>query len=130
AAAGALTAAGPIAPIPAHQLLVLLMDLAVLLGAAVLLGRLARRCGLPPIVGELTVGVLLGPSLLGWAAPRVSEALFPRDAGQLHLLDAVGQLGMLLLVGIAGAQLNLDIVRRRRTPILAVGAGALIVPLA
>ena len=119
----------PVATLGGHQLLVFLLQVSLLLGTAVLLGALAVRCSLPAVVGELAAGVLLGPTLLHRLAPALSDWLLPHDANQLHLLDAIGQLGVLLLVGSAGSQLDLGLLRRHRRGIACVGTGALIVPL-
>jgi Kef-type K+ transport system membrane component KefB len=97
---------------------------------AVLLGSLANRFGLPAVVGELASGVVLGPTMLHKLVPGLSDWLLPHDANQMHLLDAVGQLGVLLLVGSAGIQLDLGLIRRHKRGVGWVGAGALIVPLA
>ena len=122
-------AAAPIAPIGANQALIFLLQLGLLLGVALLLGRLALRLRMPAVVGELTAGVLLGPSLLAHAAPGVSAWLLPADPAQLHLLDAIGQLGVLLLVGFTGMHIDLDLVRRKGATALWVSAGGLLVPL-
>src|SRR5690348_2912989 len=119
----------PVAPIAGHQVLVFLLQLGLLLGIALVLGRLAQRVGIPAIVGELCAGVLLGPSLLAHAAPGIAGWLLPRDASQMHLLDAVGQLGVLLLVGLTGMNVDLRLVRRKGTTALRVSAGGLLVPL-
>lgn len=120
----------PPPPIPAHQLLVLLLQVGLLLAIALALGRLAVRLGVPAVVGELCAGVLLGPSLLSTLAPGLSSWLLPQDPGQFHLLDAIGQLGVLLLVGIAGMHLNLPLVRRKGRTAIIVSAGGLVVPFA
>ncbi|WPB87772.1 cation:proton antiporter [Streptomyces malaysiensis] len=116
-------------PIAAHQMLVFLLQLAVLLVTAFLLGRLATRLNLAAVVGELAAGVILGPSLLAHLLPSLSSWLFPPDPGQIHLLDAVGQLGVLLLVGFTGMHIDLDVVRRRGRTAALVSAGGLIIPL-
>ncbi|MFL6160598.1 MAG: cation:proton antiporter [Jatrophihabitantaceae bacterium] len=121
--------AAPVATLGGHQLLVFLLQIGLLLGAAVLLGSLATRCSLPAVVGELAAGVLLGPSLLHRLVPGLSGWLLPHNANQLHLLDGVGQLGVLLLVGSAGSQLDLRLLRRHRRGIACVGTGALLIPL-
>lgn len=120
----------PVAPLAADHLLVLLVQLAVLLLGALLLGRLAARFGMPAVVGELCVGVIFGPTLLGQLAPSVSDWLVPRTPEQFHLLDAVAQVGVLLLVGVAGVELDFGMVRRRRKAALTIGATGLLVPLA
>ncbi len=125
-----MLAAAPVAALGGHQLLVFLLQVSLLLGVAVLLGALATRCGLPAVVGELAAGVLLGPTMLHRFVPGLSDWLLPQNANQLHLLDAVGQLGVLLLVGSAGCQLDLGLIRRHKRGVGWVGAGALIVPLA
>lgn len=121
--------ASPVAPMAAHETLVLLLQLGTLLGLALLLGRLSIRLGMPALVGELAAGVLLGPSLLAHLAPGLSGWLFPPDPVQQHLLDSVGLLGVLLLVGITGMHIDLDLVRRQGTTAAWVSAGGLLVPL-
>ena len=120
----------PVAPIGAHAMLVFLLQLGVLLGLALVLGRLALRLRMPAVVGELSAGVLVGPSVLTHLAPAVSTWLLPHDTAQQHLLDAVGQLGVLLLVGITGMHMDLGLVRRRGATAAKVSLGGLLLPLA
>ncbi|MFC6021571.1 cation:proton antiporter [Plantactinospora solaniradicis] len=122
--------AAPVPPIAAHPLLVFLLQVGLLLLLAILLGRLAVRLGLPPIVGELSAGVLLGPSLFGWLAPGISGWLLPAQADQAHMLDAVGQIAVLLLVGLTGIELDLSMLRRRGGTALRVSISGLVIPLA
>ncbi|MEF9904736.1 cation:proton antiporter [Streptomyces sp. P9-A2] len=121
--------ASPVAPLAAHDLLMFLLQIGVLLGTAVLLGRLAQRLGMPAVAGELCAGVLLGPSLLAPLAPGLAAWLLPQRPGPMHLLDAVGQLGVLLLVGVTGMGVDLGLVRRKGKAALLVSAGGLVVPL-
>ncbi|MGV9674151.1 cation:proton antiporter [Nocardia sp. NPDC003482] len=123
-------AAAPIPPLSSHALLVLLVQLGVLLAVARGLGALANRLGMPAVVGELTAGVVLGPSVLLPLAPPVSRWLFAADPVQLHLLDAVGQVGVLLLVGIAGMQIDAGHIRAHVGPALKVSLCGLLIPLA
>jgi Kef-type K+ transport system membrane component KefB len=125
-----LVALAPVASIGAHQLLVFLLQVGSLLLLAFLLGTLAAKAGMPRVVGELTAGVLAGPSVLAHVAPGVSAWLLPHDAGQFHLLDAVGQIGVLLLVGITGIHMDLALVRRRGVTAARIGTAGLAVPLA
>ncbi|WP_432158438.1 MULTISPECIES: cation:proton antiporter [unclassified Streptomyces] len=119
----------PVTPIPAHSLLVFLLQAGLLVLLALVLGRLAVRCRLPAVVGELSVGVLLGPTVLSHACPALSDWLLPQRADQFHLLDAVGQLGVLLLVGVTGMELDLGLVRRRRRTALGISVTGLALPL-
>lgn len=121
--------ASPTPPLPANTLLHFLLGLVLLLLLARLLGRLAERVRLPAIVGELLTGVLLGPSLLGWTAPDVAGWLLPAGPEQMHLLDAVGQIGLLMLVGLTGTHLDLSTIRRQGRTAAAVSLFGVLVPL-
>ncbi|MDN3028506.1 cation:proton antiporter [Streptomyces sp. S.PB5] len=122
--------AAPVPTLAHHTLLVFLLQVAVLLLLAVSLGQLAARFKMPAIVGELLAGVIVGPSLLSHVWPDLAGWLLPKDPGQQHLLDAVGQIGVILLVGITGMELKFDLVKRRRHTALRVSLAGLLLPLA
>src|SRR4051812_38872305 len=124
-----MVTAAPVSPIDSHGMLILLLQLVLLLGAAFGLGRLCVRIGLPAICGELAAGVFLGPSILGSTLPGFSGWLFPHDAAQMHLLDAVGQIGVLLLVALTGVHIDTGLARRQGRAAATIGLGGLILPL-
>lgn len=124
-----MLAAAPVAVIPAHHLMTFLLQLGLLLGLATVLGRLAARFGLPALLGELSAGILIGPSLLAHAAPDLFAWLLPQDAARFHLIDAVGQLGVLLLVGLAGMHLDAGFLRRQGRAAAWISGAGLIIPL-
>ncbi|MFF4325620.1 cation:proton antiporter [Streptomyces sp. NPDC001591] len=124
-----MTTAAPVPALGHHALLVLLLQLALLLLLAVSLGQLAARFRMPAIAGELLAGVLVGPSVLGHLLPGLAGRLLPETPAQMHLLDAIGQLGVLLLVGVTGTELKYDLVRRRRATALRVSLAGLALPL-
>jgi Kef-type K+ transport system membrane component KefB len=120
----------PLPQVSAHELLVFLLQVGVLLTTALVLGRVAAKLTLPAVVGELLAGVLLGPTLFGHVAPHAWAWLFPQNAGQTHMIDGLGQLGLLLLVGLTGAQVDIKQVRRRGRTAVAVSLSGLVIPLA
>ena len=73
-----------------HQVLVFLVQLAVLLALARLLGQACKRLGQPAVVGELAAGVLVGPSVLGRISPGAFDWLFPADSVQSGMLFLSG----------------------------------------
>ncbi|CAM3365957.1 cation:proton antiporter [Kibdelosporangium persicum] len=124
-----MLAAAPVPPMSAHSLMLFLLQLGLLLLLALVLGKLAGLCKMPAVVGELCAGVILGPSLLTQIAPGFSHWLLPADSEQFHLLDGVGQLGVLLLVGVTGAHLDLALVRKRVGTVTKISAFGLVIPL-
>ena len=73
----------------------------VIIAASWLVGRLCRRIGQPPAVGEIAAGLLLGPSFIGLFAPEFVSFIFPDEIkGPLALLAKIGLLLMLFQVGM------------------------------
>jgi len=70
----------------AHTFFLLLLTILL---AARILGELAARLRIPPVIGELLAGILLGPSLLGWIEPTTVIKLLA-EIGIILLLFEVG----------------------------------------
>ena len=76
--------------------------LTIILLSAKLAGYLSVRIGQPSVLGELLVGILLGPSVIDLLHfPFIDPAL-------AHTIAELGELGVLLLMFIAGLELHLD----------------------
>src|SRR5688572_15037868 len=73
----------------------MLLDLAIILVAAKLAAELCERVNVPAVVGEIVVGILIGPSVLGWI-PADSEPII-----------ALAELGVLLLLVQVGMEMDL-----------------------
>ncbi|WP_405827941.1 cation:proton antiporter [Streptomyces sp. NBC_00105] len=108
----------------------LLAALAVICAAAHGCGFLFGALRQPPVIGEVVGGILLGPSLLGLVAPAARAALFPASGAVTSALDALYQLGQLLLMFLAGAELRIRAGRRERRTGAIVAAAGLVVPFA
>lgn len=117
------------APLSEHEVLVFLVQLALLVGVARIFGWLMKSVGQPPVVGELLAGVLLGPTLFGRVAPQSFEWVFgePRVTS---VVFGIAWLGVILLLVVIGFETDLGIINRFRNAALSVSAGALLIPLA
>ncbi|MFE3633263.1 cation:proton antiporter [Streptomyces sp. NPDC059168] len=111
-----------------HQTLLFLMQLTALLLVGTSMSHLARRVGLPGVVGELLSGVVLGPTVLRHLSPATFAWMWPPDNSQPQLLDAVSTFGVLLFIGMSSAHLDLRMMRRRPRTVLSVSTAALVLP--
>lgn len=109
-----------------HFLLTLLLQIGVILVAARLVGALCRLLRQPVVVGEMAAGILLGPSLLGWAAPELSAALFPPES--LIHLGTVSQIGLLLFMFLVGVEFDPKLMRGRGHAALVTSHVSIIAP--
>lgn len=94
------------------------------------LGEIFQRFDQPAIVGQLIGGIVLGPSLFGWLFPSVQHFIFPLDAPQKTMIEAVAQLGILLLLMLTGMETDLKLVRKVGASCLSISAAGLVIPFA
>lgn len=120
----------PFAGISHEDLLKLVFSFSVLLGTAMLFGGLARRIGLPGVVGELLAGVVLGPSVLSGLFPRLGQLIVPSSEVQAQLLDVVGLFGVMFLLMVVGLETDISLIRSRARVATAVGLAGLVIPFA
>ena len=107
--------------------LVFLLSLGLILGVARLLGETARAFGLPLVVGELLTGLLLGATGLQRVLPGVHAWLFPPGA-PAEMLSGYTTVAVVLLLVVAGLEVDLGIVRRRGKSALVVAALGIVMP--
>lgn len=93
-----------------------------------LLGEAMQRIGQPAVLGQLIAGILLGPSVLGALWPQLQHSLFPASPEQKAMIDAVGQLGILLLLLVTGMETDLSVFRRSRRAAFSVSIAGIAVP--
>ncbi len=116
-------------PLDEHQVLVFLIQLALLVGVARILGGVMKLINQPPVVGELIAGVLLGPSVFGTIAPNSFDFVFVDEPVVNSAVFGIAWLGVIMLLVVIGFETDLAIINRFRRAALSVSAGSLLIPL-
>ena len=118
-------AAGSLKP---DDVTALLLALAVLLGTAKVLGEIASRYKQPSVLGEILAGVILGPTLLGGMFPDWYNWLFPETGVVTVAIDAFTIFAALLLLLVAGLEVDLSSVTRQGKATALVSATGMFFP--
>ena len=120
--------------IAAHQtealLFFTLLQLTVIVLAARLGGEIAVRIGQSAAVGEIIVGILLGPSLFGLIAPGSFQYLF--HSGAPEPMQMLSQIGLVLLMFQIGLEFDFSHLgeRRNRKAMLWIAVASMLAPFA
>jgi Kef-type K+ transport system membrane component KefB/mannitol/fructose-specific phosphotransferase system IIA component (Ntr-type) len=96
-----------------HDVMTMFMALATLLGCAKLAAELMQKIGQPPILGEISVGIFLGPTVLGYYRPHLYQTLFPTTGPMPIVLDTVTTLGVVFFLLTAGFEIDLRSIFRQ-----------------
>jgi Kef-type K+ transport system membrane component KefB/nucleotide-binding universal stress UspA family protein len=113
-----------------HTTAIFAAELILLLFFGRLLGEGMTRIGQPAIFGQLLAGVLLGPSIFGAVLPDLRHLVFPDTPALKSMIDAVSQIGILLLLLLTGMETNLELVTRRRAAVISTSLFGIAVPFA
>jgi Kef-type K+ transport system membrane component KefB len=102
--------------------------LTIIVMAGRLGGALARRCAQSAAVGEIIVGILLGPSLFGLLAPGVFDYVF--HSAPQEPLTILSNLGLVLLMFQIGLEFDFSHLRERanRAAVLRISIACLVLP--
>lgn len=106
------------------------LSLVLVLFSALAGGQLFERVRLPRVVGEITGGLVLGPSVLGVISPDAQSWLFTGFPAQEALLSAFYWFGLVLLMFTAGFRMQAEGSEGFGRMVPALVLGALTIPFA
>ncbi len=96
----------------------LLYQVFALIACSRVLGKILKQRNIPAVVAELLTGILFGPSFLGLFFPDQQTWLFPSSAD--GGLSGLAQIGSLLLLMIAGLEINLKTIHSYKIIVISI----------
>jgi Kef-type K+ transport system membrane component KefB len=106
----------------------LLIQLSAMLVMGRIFAEVARKVKQPAVIGEIIAGIILGPTVLGMLQPDWFEALFPPDSGSAIVLTGFVQVAVVMLLFIAGLEVDLHVVVQQGRQALTTSVFGLIIP--
>jgi Kef-type K+ transport system membrane component KefB len=108
------------------ELKLLFLQMAVVLIATRLVATAFRLIRQPEVLGEMTAGILLGPSLFGRIAPDLMNGLFPSSS--MGPLYAVSQLGLVLFMFLVGLEVRPRLIRESARSVVLASQASIVAP--
>ena len=93
-----------------------ILQIVIILLATKIAGQVSVRLGQPSVLGKILVGIILGPALLGWVQDT-------------EILTVFSQIGVLLLMFLAGLETNLKDLNRNKKAAILVALGGIVAPV-
>lgn len=79
-------------------------------------GSISRRVGMPAVIGQLLVGIILGPAMLGWVTSN-------------NFVHIFSEIGVVILMFMAGLESDLDLLKKYLKPATSVALFGVIAPI-
>jgi len=106
-----------------YDLALVLGNLLLILVIARVAAELAERVKVPPVLGEIVAGILIGPSVLGWVDP-----IAHLEVADMVLL--IGEIGVILLLFQVGLEMDLGELKKVGRSAVQVGVIGVAAPFA
>lgn len=91
-------------------------SLGLILLSTMIGGQVSVKCKLPAVIGELLAGIVIGPALLNFVQPN-------------SLIKSFADLGVILLMFLAGLESDLEILKKLWRPSILVATLGVIIPI-
>ncbi|MFC3879009.1 cation:proton antiporter [Algoriphagus namhaensis] len=107
----------------------LLLQIAAMLIMARVFAEIARKFKQPAVVGEILAGIILGPTILGNFFPGAQDYLFATNPMSNIALDGFVQISVVLLLFIAGLEVELQVVWNQGKNALKIAVASMTLPI-
>jgi Kef-type K+ transport system membrane component KefB len=114
--------------LPHDAVVQLLLQISIMLVMGRLFAEIARRLKQPAVVGEIIAGIVLGPTILGMLQPDWFDFFFPTGNISGVVLAGMVQLSVVMLLFIAGLEVDLHIVWQQGRQSLFTSTLGLVIP--
>ena len=110
--------------------IIFIAEIVLMLVVGRLLGELMLRIRQPEVLGQLIAGILIGPTVLGNFWPGAHHLIFPDTPELKKMIDGVSQVGVLMLLLLAGMETDFAIVRSKKRTAFFSSISGIILPFA
>ena len=103
-----------------------LLDIAIVVALARVVGTLFKKIRQPAVVGEIIAGILLGPTVLGAFPGDPTNDVFPTEVRPF--LTVVATLGLVIFMFIVGLELDTRLIKGKERIAATISVSSVILP--
>ena len=108
----------------------LLTAMSVMLIMGRVAAELSRRVKIPAVMGEIIIGIILGPTILGMLSPNLFLNLFPTAGSGSIAMDGIVSISVIMLLFVAGLEVQLPLVLKQGKVAIYTSITSMIIPFA
>lgn len=107
----------------------LLLQLSIIFILTNFVNSFLKKINQPTITGDLLVGIILGPTILGSFFPKIYNFIFPQNLVQVAMLDTLGWFGLFLVLLSTGIEVDFSSIWKQRKNAIVISTLDIIVPI-
>lgn len=110
------------------DIIILLASIGGLLILARIFAELGKKIKMPIVMGEILLGIILGPTILGTFSPEFSSWIFPKAGASKIAMDGITSLAVVMLLFVAGMEVQLQVMLKQGKTAVYTSITSMIIP--
>jgi len=110
------------------DIIVLLASIGGILILARIFAELGKKIKMPIVMGEILLGIILGPTVFGSLYPDLCASIFPKVGAAKIAMDGITSLAVVMLLFVAGMEVQLQIMLKQGKTAVYTSFTSMIIP--
>lgn len=110
------------------DIIVLLLSIGAILILARIFAELCKKIKMPIVMGEILLGIILGPTIFGSLYPEIIGTIFPKAGAAKIAMDGITTLAVVMLLFVAGMEVQLQIMLKQGKTAIYTSFTSMIIP--
>lgn len=111
-----------------NDIVILLASIGGILILARIFSELGKKIKMPLVMGEILLGVILGPTVFGTLSPDLCNTIFPKFGAAQIALDGITSLAVVMLLFVAGMEVQLQVMLKQGKIAVYTSITSMIIP--
>ncbi|MGZ4033845.1 MAG: cation:proton antiporter, partial [Bacteroidia bacterium] len=111
-----------------NELIILLTTIGGILILARIFAELGKKIKMPIVMGEIMLGIIIGPTIFGTVSPDIFNYWFPKVGAAKIAMDGITNLAVIMLLFVAGMEVQLQIILKQGRTAIYTSFTSMIIP--
>lgn len=111
-----------------NDLIILLSSIGGILILARIFAELGKKIKMPIVMGEILLGIILGPTIFGTISFDSFCYIFPKDGAAKIAMDGITNLAVIMLLFVAGMEVQLQIILKQGKTAVYTSFTSMVIP--
>jgi len=110
------------------DIIILFSSIGAILILARVFAELCKKIKMPIVMGEILLGIILGPTVLGFLYPEAMSALFPKVGAAKIVMDGITTMAVVMFLFVAGMEVQLQVMLKQGKTAIYTSFTSMIIP--
>jgi Kef-type K+ transport system membrane component KefB len=111
-----------------NDLIILLASIGGILILARIFAELGKKIKMPIVMGEILLGIIIGPTIFGSISPDYFHFVFPKVGAVKIAMDGITTLAVVMLLFVAGMEVQLQVILKQGRTAIYTSFTSMIIP--